>query len=121
MIWAHERGQKDSNLRASYRLWFSRPAHSSALPCPLATATLYGTLRPCGLRLSARFGFASACQHARLALACQHGAFGFAWRLVRKSSWGVAMSIGPYRRWQRFVARRRARPEPKRLKARPKA
>ena len=30
-----ERGQKDSNLRASYRLWFSRPAHSSALPCPL--------------------------------------------------------------------------------------
>src|SRR5215210_8389248 len=31
------RGQKDSNLRALYRLWFSRPAHSSALPCPLAT------------------------------------------------------------------------------------
>ena len=29
------RGQKDSNLRAFYRLWFSRPAHSSALPCPL--------------------------------------------------------------------------------------
>src|SRR4051795_7974729 len=34
---AHERGQKDLNLRAFYRLWFSRPAHSSALPCPLAT------------------------------------------------------------------------------------
>src|SRR5215218_5251086 len=31
------RGQKDSNLRAFYGLWFSRPAHSSALPCPLAT------------------------------------------------------------------------------------
>jgi hypothetical protein len=30
-----KRGQKDSNLRAFYRLWFSRPAHSSALPCPL--------------------------------------------------------------------------------------
>ena len=30
-----KRGQKDSNLRALYRLWFSRPAHSSALPCPL--------------------------------------------------------------------------------------
>src|SRR5215210_1190187 len=33
---ARKRGQKDSNLRAFYRLWFSRPAHSSALPCPLA-------------------------------------------------------------------------------------
>src|SRR5215212_7445273 len=32
------RGQKDSNLRAFYGLWFSRPAHSSALPCPLATS-----------------------------------------------------------------------------------
>src|SRR5215218_2681252 len=32
---AGERGQKDSNLRAFYRLWFSRPAQSSALPCPL--------------------------------------------------------------------------------------
>jgi len=29
--------------------------------------------------LSARFGFASACQHAQAnAFACQHGAFGFA-------------------------------------------
>src|SRR5215212_7400661 len=32
---SRKRGQKDSNLRAFYRLWFSRPAHSSALPCPL--------------------------------------------------------------------------------------
>src|ERR687898_3272067 len=40
-----ERGQKDSNLRAFYRLWFSRPAHSSALPYPLdgfSRCRLYG-------------------------------------------------------------------------------
>ena len=91
MIWAHERGQKDSNLRASYRLWFSRPAHSSALPCPLATATLYGTLRPCGLRLSARFGFASACRHAQAdAFACQPGAFGFALGALSGSRLGAS-------------------------------
>ena len=29
-----EQGQWDSNPRAHYRHWFSRPAHSSALPCP---------------------------------------------------------------------------------------
>ena len=31
-----EQGQWDSNPRACYRHWFSRPAHSSALPCPSA-------------------------------------------------------------------------------------
>ena len=44
----------------------------------------------------------------------------FGRRLVRKSSRGVALSIEPYRLGQRFVARRRARPEQKELKARPR-
>ncbi len=89
----------------------SRPRNightKSTAPCQHASA--------CGLRLSARSGFASACQHAsgyrpRLSARRLRLRLG---RLVRKSSWGAALSVVPYCLRQRFVSHRRARPERK--------
>ena len=59
----------------------------------------------------ARSGFAYACQHARLSLVSTlrltpslvSTAPPSGRRLVRKSSWGVATSVQPYRRGRRFV------------------